>query len=631
MAKRVRKNEAPAWGNSSAISDAPWWRSKGSPGVALNATVQKLLELDEPRQARMDDMFRLYGGTRLLGIRPWEEPTDLKPYEREQANSLRLNVCAAVIDTLTSKVGKLRARPTFLTQGGAWDLKLKAKKLQKFMDGAYHQSDTYEISPDVFRDALVFGTGVFHPYGAGKRVANERVPSYEFVVDPRDAMYGKPRNLYRVKWVSRECVAEDFGDDVLAEAGSEAQTTAEDTPGREGYVRVVEAWRLPAEDYAYDAKLANAQEFPKGCGRRVLQVGDKTVEHDAWHAQEFPFVFVYWKKPTQGFWGDSIIRELVGLQVEINKLLQATQEAMQLVGQPWVLKRDTAVLSPGQPVNKIAQVYNIDSNAPSLEEAIKVVTFNPMPPQVIQHIWALYDKAFEIAGINSLSASATAPAGMESARGLERLSDAQSDRFMTLSRHFEYCVGEALARQFIRVAKELDETLKGGFSIRAPGERKASEDLRWKDVALDEDGYLIQVFPTSTLPTEPSARVAEVERLANNQWVDKEEARSLIALPDLDSSNDYATADRDNLERQLCDMLEHGKSVIPEPYQDLGKALTMAQQALLRAGADGAPSDNLDLVRNFITACEGLMPPPPPPPAPAPPPGMAPPGAMPGM
>ncbi|HEX2612574.1 MAG TPA: portal protein, partial [Fibrobacteria bacterium] len=595
------------------------------PGPALGATVEKLLELDEPRQARIEKYYRLYGGSRLLGIRPWEEPTDLKPFEREQSDALRLNVILAVIDTLCSKVGKLRARPTFLTNGGNWDLKLKAKRLQKFMDGAYHQSDTYEISPEAFRDACWSGTGIMHPYGAGKRICNERVPSHEFVVDPRDAMYGKPRRLYRVKWVSRECVAEEWGDDVLAESGSEApELNTDDTPGREGYVRVIEAWHLPSPDYVYDEDVAEAMDMPEGCGRHVLQVGEATIEDEAWHAPEFPFVFIRFRKAAQGFWGDSIIKDLVGIQVEINKLLQVIQQAMQLVGQPMVLKRDGTVLSPERPTNAIGQVYNIDSTAPSLSEAIQVVAPAPMNSQVFQHVWALYDKAFEIAGINSLSASATAPAGMESARGLERLSDAQSDRFMELSRHFEYSVGEALARQFIRVAKELDESLEGGFSIRAPGERKASEDLRWKDVAIDEDGYLIQVFPTSILPTEPSARMDEVQRMTDAQWVSPDEARKLVDLPDLESSNDYATADLDNLERQLCDMLEHGKDILPEPYQDLGRALKMSQQALLRAKAEGAPDRSLDRVRNFITAIEVMMPPPAPPPAP---PGAPPPGA----
>lgn len=608
---------------------AAWWRAS-DPGPALNATAEKLLELDAPRQERIEKYYRLYGGSRLLGIRPWEEPSDLKPYEREQSDALRLNVILAVIDTLCSKVGKLRARPTFLTNGGNWDLKLRAKRLQKFMDGAYHQSDTYEISPDVFRDACWAGTGVMHAYGAGKRICAERVPCWEFVVDPRDAMYGRPRRLYRVKWVSRECVAEQWGEDVLAEAGGEAPDhNTDDTPGREGYVRVVEAWHLPSPDYEYDEDLAESMDMPEGCGRRVLQVGDATVEDEAWHCAEFPFVFFHFRKPAQGFWGDSIIKDLVGIQVEVNKLIQVVQQSMQLCGQPLILKRDTAVLSPAQPTNAIGQVYNVDSTAPSLEEAIRVVAPTPVSPQVMQHIWVLYDKAFELAGINSLSASATAPAGMESARGLERLSDAQSDRFMELSRHLEFSVGEALARQFIRVAKELDEELEGGFSIRAPGQRKASEDLRWKDVAIDEDGYLIQVFPTSILPTEPSARMDEVQRMTDAQWVTPDEARKLVDLPDLESSNDYATADLDNLERQLCDMLEHGKDIMPEPYQDLQRALKMSQQAILRAQAEGAPSANLDKVRNFITAIEVLTPKPEAPPGASPPlgAGAPPPGA----
>jgi hypothetical protein len=179
-----------------------------------------------------------------------------------------------------------------------------------------------------------------------------------------------------------------------------------------------------------------------------------------------------------------------------------------------------------------------------------------------------------------------------------------------VSRDFEFCIGELMARQFIRVAKEIDATLKAeghaeGFVINAPSGRAALK-LKWADVEIDEDGYIIKVFPTSVLPTTPAAKIQEVERMTAAGWMDATEARRVLDFPDLKSSTDLATADRDNLDRQLELMLEHGKAVQPEPYQDLTNAIRIAQQAILRAQVDGVPEEHIDRVRDFITFAEAL-------------------------
>jgi hypothetical protein len=586
-------------------SNIYWYNAgKRAVGGLLSAQVSRLIEEDEPRFQRLQKYAALYGSQRLLGIRPWERPEDLRYVFEELGirDGIRLNVIKSAIDTVTSKVGKLRPRPTFLTNGGQWSEQLRAQDLQVFVDGAYHQTDAYELAPEMFRDAMAFGTGALHPYPDydTMRICLERVPVWELLVDKADALYGKPRCMYRVKWVSVES-AEAIYDIEVPEADSTEQFA--DSFGatvREGYVRVVEAVCLPVG-------IAP--------GRRVVQVGEEVVEDSEWTSAEFPFVFIHWSKPLQGFWGDSAIAELVGLQVEVNKLLDLVRRAMTLVGQPMTFVAKDAIIEPDTVSNIPGQVFRIDLAATggSLENAVNVKTFQPVNQQVMEHIWNLYAKAFEIIGSNQLAASATAPAGLESGRALEALSEEHSERFMTVSRHFEFAIGEALSRQFIRCAKELDEYSKAeggkGFSMTSPRgkTRETSRRLAWDEVEIDEDGYVIQVFPESALPSTPALKREEVERLDGNGWLQPGEARRLLAFPDLKASTDLATADSDNLARQLEAMLNHGESVMPEPYQDLEKAIRTAQQAILRAQADGAPITHVNEVRNFIAAAEELL------------------------
>lgn len=588
-------------GGDYSVVGKSWWLVKGKADLAqrLNAQVSKIWNLDGPRLDRYEKYYRLYGGARLLSIRPWDMPTDLNTAPAQNKvieDALRLNVVKASIDTVTSKVGKARPRPTFQVNGGDFKARQQAKLLQKFADGAFHQSDAYELGAQMFRDGMMFGTGVLHPYGAAGRMKVERVFPWEMFVDPADALYGTPRCLYRVKYIDYDLARDKYGYDP-----SESANDSYDDYHK-GFARIVEGWSLPVPEYG-------GGTTPKP-GRHVLVIGDRVLCDELWELDTFPFVFFHWSAPVQGFWGDSAIREVAGIQVEINALIQSVQDSMNKVGKPFVFKLEDTIVSPTNIGNIPAQFINIDAKSlggRSISDALLVQTFQPVHPTVISHIWQLYAKAFEILGSNQLAASASAPAGLESGRALEQLADEHSERFMTVSRHYEWVMGKQLVVQLMRVAKELDETLEGGFSLNAPGQRD-NVRIKWVEVVMDPDSYTHQVFPTSVLPTTPGARIEEVQRLSDAQWIDRETAMRLLQLPDLQSENDLVSADADLLDRQLCEMLEDGKDHVPYPYQNLKRAAIRTQQAIMRGQADGVPETHLDAARDFLAMVEALSP-----------------------
>jgi hypothetical protein len=604
-----------------------WYLSKPEAvGPELASMVNRVVEADADRLADYERYLKLYGGRRRDNFRrpggiasgrggaritASSTPTPVQAPERLLVGAgstapLRLNVTKAAIDTVTSKAGKARPRPTFLTNGGNWTLQRRAKQLQRFVDGAYHQSDTYEKGMDYWLDAMVLGTGVLFPYsrgGDGKsaaRICVERSPAWEWFVDAADAEYGEPRCLYRVRWVSRERVRLYWPD---------AADTGREMPGADpDFVQLVEAWFRPLDPPTDPEVVAKPKlsDVPR-IGRHVLCVEDRAVVDESYPYEDFPAVFFHWSKPAaNGFWGDSAVREVEGIQVEVNRLIATIQAAMRLVGQPWVLTRSGAVLKPKELTNGIGLQIEIDGNVSD----VQVVAHQPVNPQIVSHLWALYDKAFEILGSNQLAASATAPAGLESGRALERLSEQHSERFMKVARAYEDAIGNQLSRRFLRLARELDAQLRaagaGGFKLRSPGTRM-SVNIAWGDVAIDQDDYLTQVFPTSTLPTTPSARIQELERLNAAGAIDMEEFRRLLDMPDLQQSDSLATADYDNLLFQLERMLEYGEQMLPEPYQNLGRAVKLGQAAILRAMQDGAPADNIDLVRQFVDMATSML------------------------
>ena len=42
-------------------------------------------------------------------------------------------------------------------------------------------------------------------------------------------------------------------------------------------------------------------------------------------------------------------------------------------------------------------------------------------------------------------------------------------------------------------------------------DNKFVETIKWKDVNMDADKYMMQIFPTSALSTTPAARLADVQ------------------------------------------------------------------------------------------------------------------------
>lgn len=599
-------------------NDTSWWAQPTElvhESVMVNA--KHLENLDGDRIARYEKYLRLYGGTKRLGVRPWEIAGPALESFSTTVDKLRLNVVKAAIDTVTAKVGKLRPRPTFVTTGGMWSDKKRAKDLQKFTDGAYHQSDVYQRAPEMFRDAMIFGTGALHVYSRNSKFACERVPIWELFVDRTEAHTGNPRNLWRIKYVGLDTLCQEFGDDEELLAKLESLETAPndedaeygDTETSAKLVKIVECWYISTGRGAIAGPQNNEpnknSEFSVSAvpakGRHTIAVDGLTLVDEHYEHDNFPFTFFHWTSPVTGFWGISAVEDIIGIQVEINKLLQTVQRSMALVGRPWILTFNGNGVQPSKITNEVAQIFNVTGT----QEPV-VQTFQSVHPQVLSHLWELYAKAFEILGSNQLAASATAPPGLESGRALERLSEEHSERFMTASRAFEYAIGDHLAQHLIRVAKELDAVVPGGMKIKAPDGRVAI-DLDWKSVVLDNDAFIIQVFQTSTLPTHPSARMAELERLQEAQVIDATEFRRLLDMPDLERSSDLAIAPILLIEKQLETMLWKEKPQIPLPFQDLDRALAMSQNELQLAILEGAPNSATRLLRDYITVCQALI------------------------
>lgn len=594
--------------NVDVDKDARWWKLENEdPYKAVERVVGMIRQRQNERREMDLRHARLYGNLPLIGVgtQAITRPSTLG------GPRLALNVVKNMTGAVVAKIAKNKPKPTFLTSAGDYDQQKRAKQLEKFIEGQFYEAQLYDLGPDIFRDACIFGTGVLKIYATEGDIEVERVFPWEIIVDDGEAQYGTPRCLYQRKYVDRLVLAELYPEQ--ADKIKDASCDTEDYEiGRDvtaDQVLVTEAWHLPSGPKAKD-------------GRHVIAIENATLLDEKYTDSYFPFVFLRWSKAPAGFWGVGLAEELTGIQLEINKLLREIQQAHHLLGKAhWMVDNASKIISAHLD-NDVGSIIRYSGGL-----APQVYTPQAVSADVYQHLWNLYEKAYEITGISPLSAQSQKPAGLNSGKAMQVYDDIETERFMIVGREYEKFFMDA-AKQIIDRARDL---AKGsGFTVKARA-KQFIEKIDWKDVDLKEDEYAMQVFPTSALADEPAQRMAQVQELANAGWIDPGDAKRLLDFPDLQQESNFANASYDLTMEMIQKMIDKGEYMSPEPFMNLEDSIKRTQLAYLRAKLDGVPEERLELLRRFMMDANDILNPPPPPvdpnapqPMPPGPPGMPP-------
>ncbi len=543
---------------------------------------------------------RLYSNMEILGLQAFNfaRTNNIK---NVMTNRVTYNVIKTCTDTAVAKIGKERPRPLFLTEKGNFGMQEKAKKLTQYIDGQFDHMEAYSKGREAFRDACVLGSGAIKVFEQNYEVKLERVLTDELLVDDTEAMYGEPRQMYQIKNVDRRVLIEAFPEHKAHIANaSNLDASGYSSKIVADMVSVVEAWHLPSAPGAKD-------------GKHVIAVDNCTLEHAPWEKDYFPFEFFYWHRNILGFWGVGVAEELVGIQLEINKLLRNVQIAQSLAAVPRVWLEEHNRVAKGNINNQIGAV-NLYRGTPPIFQ-----TPTAMNAEIYNHIETLYQKAFEITGVSHMAATAEKPAGVDSAVGMRTLNDIASQRFADVQLNWENFFVR-LAKQTINCTKEIQEKLtkmKGDgkegipdtLQVRVQG-ADFMESIKWKDVFIPDDAYIMRCFPTGILPSEPSGKLEKVMEMVNAGFYSQEEARSLLDFPDLKKVNARKNSATDIILKILDTMLNQGRYIAPEPFMNLELARALAQEVYMQAQVDNAPEDRLELLINFMEDIEALINPP---------------------
>lgn len=572
-----------------------WWTLKGPElAQAITQTVNYLAEYDTQRQTQYQTSVRLYGNVNLMGV------NGLSQSKRQATASaikdrVTYNVVQSGIDTITAKMAKNKPKPMFLTSGGNYKAQRKAKKLDKFVEGIFYENDAHSLGVEIFRDACVGGDGIIHVYSEAGRIKYERVISNELYVDWVEAYYGNPRQKHWPRSIDRDALCEKFPEskaEILAAKNATADMIGQ-YQNVADQVAVCESWHLPSFPDAKD-------------GLHVICLEDHVLFSEPWERDHFPFAKLAWCKRLNGYWSQGIPEQIQSTQLEINKILWVIQRSMHLMGTFKIWLKNGSKVVKEHLNNDIGTIINGDDEPKYIVPPI-------VQPEYFTRLQTLKDEAFQQIGVSMLSAASQKPAGLDSGKALREFNNIESDRFMV--------VGQAYEQFFMDLTKLTVEEARatyeehGDLSAKVPG-KKFIETIQWKDVDMDDDEFVMKIFPVSSLPNEPAGRLQTIQEYVQAGFLNPRSARRLLDFPDLEQVEDLGNAQEDWIHETLEKIVDDGDYTAPDPAMDLQLAKELVLQYYAQGQTGGLEEEKLEQLRNFNTQLDMLtqkaMPPPPP-------------------
>ena len=561
-----------------------WWQvSKNELAKSIDEHLSYLANKQGGRSEANLKNLRLYGNTEIAGLRSADFAKAKTP------NRLTLNVVQMCVDTSQAKIAKNKPKPRFLTDGGNFSLYRKAENLERFIGGVWYQNDHYCVADKVYLDGGVFGSGFIHFYWKDDKLCEERVYPQEIVVDEDESMFTMPRSMHRVKYVNKEVLKAKYPKYAIQiDAAATIYDTYLVSVNDKDMVRLVESWHLPSGKDAKD-------------GRHTITIKNASFLDEKYTYDYFPFEKWDYKEQLIGYYGQGIAEMLQGIQYEINKTLRTIQLSMHLGSVPKIFLEKSSKVVKQHLNNQIGGIITFSGTKPTYEQLMAV------PPELWTQLSYLYEKAFEVIGISQMGATSQKAPGLVSGVSIREAADIETERFAVLGQRWEKfhmnCV-----KKMLRMYKDRSDDV-GDIKITAMDKNETIQ-LKWKDVNMAEDSYILKVYPSNLLRDTPAGRLDDVTDMMNSGLFTRQQGLDLLDFPDIESITSLENAAIRDIKYTIEAMVEKGEYNPPEPFQDLELGVKMCQASYLKFKRMNVTEANLELLRTWIDEAMALLMPP---------------------
>lgn len=593
-----------------------WTKQTGAElGASVVAVGSGLYRDDGPRRARMQENISRYESERLPTLDP-QAYRETGRITTSNGSSVRWNLARSLVSTVTAKIaGGQQPKVAFVASNADWTTRRKGPKLDAFITGLWSTgqepfADIWELGAFAFRDAVVCGLGaikVWSDIDAG-RVVHERVFPWELLVDPSDAKYGAPSNLFHVSSVPKATLIAIFPDQEQAIRDAKSGDAEDDTRyksqvdlymGRtvSDSVRCYEWWSLP---------LGTGSP-----GKHVLAIDGAILIEDKWTRDSFPFALIRWDRKFQGWHGTSLIDEVSAIDDEMNDVLARISRTVRLTSMGVCFVRSGSSVTGDLITNEDAIVMEFEGETPPV-----YASPSPFGQEHIQYLQLLKGAEYEMSGVNQMTATAQKQAGLDSGAAIRMVADLQSERMAIAWRAYQTMFVE-IARHDIASVRELSEENKN-FSVKWPG-NGFLKSINWKSCDLKDELYTIQIASAPSIKGTPADRLQTAQEMFAAGMISQDSLMAVKAYYDLPGEMERASRQRNVIDRYIerwldatdeeieTNVADDGQPLFVPPirFMRLEDALVQVADAYLQAELDGAPDTIKELFLRWIELADG--------------------------
>ncbi len=513
--------------------------------------------------------------------------------------TMTTNIVKRQVDAFVAKHTKNKPLPMAYPNGGTYGEQRRARALTTVFEGVLEQVDFWETRTLRRRDGAIWGSGFALNHRVGSKLCHDRAFPWEFLVDPREAMYGKPRTLLLLRWVDKLVLMEQFPEH------AEKIATAENYEDRGGWsfgvddttdlVLVVHAWRLPS---------TNPSEKDSKGGSFAMCISNATLTHAAYKRDYFPVSKWDFSPALVGWFGDGMAKTLDGLQYEVNAIGLRLQEQGYMTG--------TFVWTPPGTGFDSEMINN--GVFTHIESEKQPVFFNPSPwhPQFFDYYTRLRGEfAAQETRLSEMAVRGDIPPGMESGRAIRSWSSLDDSAFRPQGEGDERDVIDTSWQLYDLIEEIHDEEGDTQFTVstsKDAGGRVIVEDTDWAKVRMERSAFKLKVAPTSYVRGTPAEQMQSADDLAAKGLVSVDEIYAMLNVPDVQALLNKKTAPRRAIEKILQAILDADDPadayMSPEPAMGLELCRALALMTYLDAFTQDADEEHLRYVLNFAVEAE---------------------------
>ena len=464
----------------------------------------------------------------------------------EPVSSTTDNVVVEVVDAVIAEVGKNRPKIKPVCHGASYGDRQIAQKLDKFLWGEFIRNDVYEVAKATLLNAAICKFGCIkvctEDTKQGTKIKLESVFPDEILINQAEVIAtNEIRTVYRRRVLPVEVVCEMY--DV-----EEEDLKVVDTIDYVDYRTVGKGYVVVGEVY-------------KVGGKHVVATHDKILFEEDWDHDWLPYVFFHYNRRTHGFYTQSLVELVLPDQIRLNKINAVIEEAQALFCSGKLLVQHGSKISRQSLDNEPGRVITYTGTEP------KAVTWPAISPELYAERDRIKAGAFTKVGINQMASSGNLPpqARLDSSPAVRELNAVQDSRLSDLIQRYEKLFVD-LATTMVKVLNTLG---KGATTVWFPvGNKRLPEEIKWKDVDLDEKSYTMTLEPSSSFAMTPSAIRDDLENKVLRGEITMEQYHEQLRQYDPDAQLSILAASSLAINAHQ-EKLANGEAILPDRNMDL--------------------------------------------------------------